>query len=263
MSFELFEELYGAIAAATLPHFRTRLTVDNKLADRHGRQFDPVTIADREAETAIRHVLRTHFPNDGILGEEFGLDLGAAPNRWIIDPIDGTRAFISGLPVWGSLVGRYVDGRAQLGMMAQPFTGELYCADDTGAFLLRPGSGDAPIRLSTSDCTVLASAIGFTTSPRLYRNEDRERFETLEDRMRLMRFGCDCYAFALLAAGHCDLVVEPGLQSYDIAGLIALVEQAGGVITTFDGDRPEDGGNIIAAATPELHAAARAVLSVG
>ena len=244
----IFEEIYDAVARETLPFFRQNMDVDNKLKS----GFDPVTEADRAAERAIRAIIEQHFPDDGILGEEYGLVRAEASTRWVIDPIDGTRAFICGLPVWGSLTGLIVDGKAIAGMMAQPFTKELYFAHQEGAFLQREGQTN---KLTTSTCTQIDTARAFTTSPHLYNTEIRTRFEKLESQVQLMRYGCDCYAFAMLAAGSCDLVIEPGLQTYDIVGLITLIEQAGGVVTTFDGARPENGGNIIAAATPQLHAA--------
>ncbi|TFF25462.1 histidinol-phosphatase [Jiella endophytica] len=251
--------LADAADRETLPRFRAGGGVDNKLGK---GAFDPVTEADRAAEQAIVGLIRRDFPNHAILGEEFG-ETAAAPGgearQWVIDPIDGTRAFIAGIPVWGTLVGHYVDGRARLGLMSQPFTGERFYADGSGTFLKR--GDEAPRRLATRKTTSLEAATLFTTSPRLFAGGLLERFEKLEARARLTRFGTDCYAFAMLAAGHVDLVVESGLKPYDIAALIAIVEQAGGVVTTFSGGRPEAGGDVLAAATPELHAAAAAILA--
>ncbi|MBO0661378.1 histidinol-phosphatase [Jiella sp. MQZ9-1] len=247
-------ELADAADRETLPRFRAGGGVDNKLG---AGAFDPVTEADRAAETAIRAHIAARFPDHAILGEEFGERPGNL-RQWVIDPIDGTRAFITGLPVWGTLVGHYVEGRARLGLMSQPFTGERFYADGAGAFLKR-GDG-APQQLATRKAERLAGATLFTTSPRLFSGDLLPRFEALEGAVRLSRYGTDCYAFAMLAAGHVDLVVESGLKPYDIAALIALIEQAGGVVTTISGDRPEQGGDIVAAATPELHAAACAIL---
>jgi histidinol phosphatase-like enzyme (inositol monophosphatase family) len=249
---EFMRGLARAAAAETLPRFRRRAAVDNKL----DAGFDPVTEADREAEKVIRRMLGERFPDDGILGEEFGLSNADSSQRWVIDPIDGTRAFISGLPLWGTLVGLTVDGRAVAGMMSQPFTGELYLADETGAFLDGPGGR----RLKTSDVTELSDATLCTTTPALFGGAKRACYDRLEAGMRLARYGTDCYAYAMLASGHVDLVVEPGLQAYDIVALIPLIENAGGVVTTFEGGRPENGGDIIAAANAELHAKARALL---
>jgi histidinol phosphatase-like enzyme (inositol monophosphatase family) len=174
-----------------------------------------------------------------------------------VDPIDGTRAYISGLPVWGTLVGLTVDGDAVAGMMSQPFTGELYYADGSGSHYEGPGGAR---QLSTRATTALAQATLFTTTPALYEGDKRVRFDRLEQQVQLSRYGVDCYAFAMLASGNADLVVEVGLQPYDIVALIPIIEQAGGIVTTFDGGPAENGGDIIAAATRELHAAAMQVL---
>lgn len=248
-------QLADAAARETLPRFRSQGRIENKLA----AGFDPVTEADREAEKAIRALIEAQFTGDGILGEEFGLSNEESDRRWVIDPIDGTRAFISGLPLWGTLVGLTVGGRAVAGMMSQPFTGELYLADETGAYLDGPDGR----RLETSRVTDLAQATVCTTTPALFIAGMRQHYDRLESQVRLARYGTDCYAYAMLASGHVDLVVESGLQTYDIAALIPIIEQAGGVITTFDGGRPENGGDIIAAANAELHEKARAVLAGG
>ncbi len=254
ISADFLRRLAAAAAAETLPRFRTRGQVTNKLAS----GFDPVTEADREAERAIRALISAEFPGHGILGEEFGSENEAAAERWIIDPIDGTRAFISGLPLWGTLVGLTVDGRAVAGLMSQPFTGELYYANADGAFYEGPG-GEQPLR--TAETASLGEAIMFTTTPSLFRGAGRERYDALEKSVRLARYGADCYAFALVASGNIDLAVDAGLQSYDIAALVPLIEKAGGVVTTFSGGRPENGGDILAAANPGLHAQAMALLN--
>lgn len=251
---EFMRELAAAAAEQTLPRFRRGSAIENKF---HAG-FDPVTEADREAERAIRALLEARFPDDGVLGEEFGLSNAGSGRRWVIDPIDGTRAFISGLPLWGTLVGLTVEGRAVAGMMSQPFTGELYLADETGAFLEHGRKRQA---LTTSEVTELAEATLCTTTPALFGGAKRQAYDRLEGQMRLARYGTDCYAYAMLASGHVDLVVECSLQSYDIVALVPLIEQAGGVITTFGGGRPEEGGDIIAAANAELHEKARAVLA--
>ncbi len=250
-----FRMLAEVAAAETLPRFRIGTTVSNK--DMRG--FDPVTEADREAERAISALIAQHFPEHGILGEELGSVRPDAEWQWVIDPIDGTRAFISGLPVWGTLVGVICQGRAVAGFMSQPFTNELYVADDTGAWLLH--GGNTPARLKTRTTEDLNNAILFTTAPHLHAGANMVRYEALEASVRLTRYGCDCYAFALLASGQIDLVVESGLHSYDIVGLIALIEKAGGVVTTWDGGRPENGGDILAAANPRLHRRALARLA--
>jgi len=244
-----FRRLAQAAAEQTLPRFRQSGAISNKLAE----GFDPVTEADREAERALVALIGETYPTHGILGEEHGARTGDGRHVWVIDPIDGTRAFISGLPVWGTLVGLTDGGDAVAGMMSQPFTGELFYADGSGAFFEGPG-GDRTLR--TRNTSELAQATLFTTTPALFKGEKRARFDRLEASVRLSRYGVDCYAFAMLAAGHADLVIEAGLQPYDIVALIPIIEQAGGVITTFDGGAAEGGGDILASATPALHRAA-------
>ncbi|MBS9721343.1 histidinol-phosphatase [Tianweitania sp. BSSL-BM11] len=244
-----FRRLAAAAADQTLPRFRQKGMVSNKLAS----GFDPVTEADQEAERVITALIGETYPEHGILGEEHGTKHGDGRHVWVIDPIDGTRAFISGLPVWGTLVGLTENGDAVAGMMSQPFTGELFYATTAGAFYEGPGGG-GPLR--TRQGSSLADATLFTTTPALFKNEKRALFDRLESSVRLSRYGVDCYAFAMLAAGHADLVIEAGLQPYDIVALIPIIEQAGGVITSFDGGPAEGGGDVIAAGSAELHAAA-------
>ncbi|MCD1634184.1 histidinol-phosphatase [Martelella mediterranea] len=251
---KFFETLAAAAAAETLPRFRSGLDVDNKLAG----GFDPVTEGDRAAERAIRTLIGEHYPDHGILGEEHGAEGLEREHVWVIDPIDGTRAFISGVPVWGTLVGFYRNGRAMMGLMDQPFTGERYFADGGQSHYAGPGG---PRVLKTRRCEALEDAVMFTTSPRIIAGHLQAGYDRLEARVRLARYGTDCYAYCLLAAGFVDLVVETGLQPYDIGALIPIIEQAGGVVTTVEGGRAEDGGDIVAAATPALHAAALAVLN--
>lgn len=247
------DELADAAARQTLPRFRSGIAVANKL----GSGFDPVTEADQAAERAIRALIGERFPAHGILGEEHGGENTGRPHLWVIDPIDGTRAFISGLPVWGTLIGFYAEGRAELGLMDQPFTGERFIAGPQGAFYRRAGEER---RMRTRDCGSLANATLFTTSPFLHAGDLRRRYDVLERAVKLARYGCDCYAFAMLAAGHVDLVVEADLKPYDIAGLIPIIERAGGIVTTWEGDRPEGGGNIVAAGSASVHAEALAIL---
>ena len=247
---EFMRQLASAAAGETLPRFRQLSAVVNKL----GSGFDPVTEADREAERVIRALIGEQFSSDGILGEEFGISNAESERCWVIDPIDGTRAFISGIPLWGTLVGLTVAGRAVAGMMSQPFTGELYLADDSGAFL---EDREGRRRISASNVESLAEATLCTTTPALFSPAQRAAYDRLENEVRLARYGTDCYAYAMLASGHVDLVVESGLNPYDIVALVPIIEQAGGVVTTFDGGRPAEGGNIIAAANAKLHEQAR------
>ncbi|MBP1885358.1 histidinol-phosphatase [Sinorhizobium mexicanum] len=248
-----FDRLADAAKAETMPRFRTGTSVVNKLEG----GFDPVTEADRSAEAAIRALIEGAYPQHGILGEEHGNVGLDREHVWVIDPIDGTRAFISGLPVWGTLIGLYRKGKAVMGLMDQPFTGERYFADGDKATYRGPGGEKV---LSTRACDALSDAVLFTTSPHLYTGDLKERFEALQAKVRLFRYGCDCYAFALLASGHVDLVVECGLKPYDVGGLIPLIEQAGGIVTNWQGGAAEMGGEIIAAGSREIHAQALEIL---
>jgi myo-inositol-1(or 4)-monophosphatase len=247
-------------AAVALRHFRRPMAVDDKARD--GAPFDPVTPADRGAETAIRRYLRRHHPDHAILGEEHGADDGVSAGRlkWVIDPIDGTKAFIMGSPLWGTLIG-LVDGSAPLlGIMNQPYTRERVWSARTSSYWR--GTDGKVRRISTRTCCRLEDAVLTTTSPDLIpAGEDTERFRALKARARLTRFGGDCYGYCLLAAGHVDLVVESGLKPYDVMALIPIIERAGGRITTWTGEPATSGGRIVAAGDPALHEAALKILS--
>jgi myo-inositol-1(or 4)-monophosphatase len=248
-----FNRLAEAAKAETLPRFRSGIDVTNKLST----GFDPVTEGDRAAEAAIRTLIEAHFPDHGILGEEYGNVGLDREHVWVIDPIDGTRAFISGVPVWGTLIGLQRQGRAVMGMIEQPFTGERYFADESGSFYTGP---EGERRLAVRDCSALSDAVLFTTSPHLFVGSEMEKYREIESQVRLFRYGCDCYAYALLAAGHIDLVVENNLKPYDVGGIIPVIERAGGIMTTWEGGRPENGGSIIAAGSKAVYDQAIAIL---
>ncbi|MBJ3786737.1 inositol monophosphatase family protein [Devosia sediminis] len=233
-----------AAARLTLPLFRTPLAIDNKLEG----GFDPVTEADKGAETAIRSIIADAFPDHAIIGEEWGVS-GTSRFSWIIDPVDGTRAFISGAPVWGTLIGFAVDGVAVAGLMSQPFIGEEFLAVPGRSTYRR---GDVTQANRTSGQTKLGQAKVFTTTPNLFKGEFWDKWAAVESATRLQRFGMDCYGYALLAAGQADLVIEPYLNTYDIAALVPIIREAGGAIARWDGSDPTGGGNVVAAATPEL-----------
>jgi histidinol phosphatase-like enzyme (inositol monophosphatase family) len=248
-----FNRLAEAAKAETLPRFRSGIDVTNKLSS----GFDPVTEGDQAAEAAIRKIIEEHYPEHGILGEEHG-NVGLDREYvWVIDPIDGTRAFISGVPVWGTLIGLQRNGKAVMGMIEQPFTGERYFADENGSVYSGP---EGERRLQVRDCGSLSNAILFTTSPHIFTAPEKEKYGEIESQVRLFRYGCDCYAYALLAAGHIDLVIETSLKPYDVGGLIPVIEKAGGIITTWDGGRPENGGSIIAAGSRAVYEQAIAIL---
>lgn len=241
-------------AQQTLQHFRKRPNVTNKQSD----GFDPVTVADRSAEREIRQLIMQTYPDHGIIGEEEAPHQSDAEYCWIIDPVDGTRAFIAGLPSWGTLIGLLRSGEPLAGVMFQPFTGERYIAIGEGAFLHHNGQC-AP--LETSRTERLSESILMTTSPYLFPEELIEKFRRVESRCKLTRYGFDCYGYAMVAAGHVELVVESGLKSYDIAALIPLIHQAGGIVSTWDGEPATYGGNILAAANEAIHAEALSILS--
>lgn len=256
-SADFLHRLADIADAETMPRYRTDLAIDTKVKE--GYTFDPVTEADRQAEIAIRAAIAAQFPDHAILGEEMGLT-GEGPYRWVLDPVDGTRPFICGLPVWGTLIGLVHDGRAELGMMSQPFTGERFWADRDGAWTERHGVRS---KLATRDVESLSQAILHTTSPEHYHDPLKAGFERLSGAVRMTRYGGECYAMAMLAAGRIDLALEPSLQPYDIVALIPIIEQAGGVVTTLDGGRAENGGPVLASATAELHEQVLALLSCG
>ncbi|WP_349368251.1 histidinol-phosphatase [Salinarimonas sp.] len=243
------DDLATASGKAILPFFRTSLSASDK-GGRDGR-FDPVTEADKAGESAMRHLIKRAFPGHGIVGEEFGAEKADAEYVWVLDPIDGTRAFISGLPTWGTLIGLTRNGRPCYGLMHQPFTGERFFGDCGKASYKGPG-GER--RLRTRRCASLAEATLSSTSPRLFaQGAERAAFERVEGAARNVRFGFDCYAYCMVAAGHIDVVVEAGLQPYDIVALVPIIEGAGGVVTSWDGGDPAQGGAIVAAGDRRVH----------
>lgn len=241
-----------------LEHFRAGVTVDDK---RSRGAFDPVTIADRDVEASIRDFLRRHLPGHRVLGEEHPDAPGDERFTWVIDPIDGTRAYISGLPVWGILLGLVVDGVPVGGVMHQPFTGESFVADPVrGSLLVHRGTMR---RLHTRPVPGgLGDAVLYSTHPSQFDADGiAAAYEAVAERVRLQRWGGDCYSFAMLAAGCIDLVIEGDLKSYDIAALIPIVEQAGGIVTDLAGNPPTHGADlVIASGDRRLHAEALAIL---
>ena len=225
--------------AVILKHFRTVLVVDNK--DFGG--FDPVTIADKEAESYIRSCIASAFPAHGIVGEEHGTVRGEEPMHWLIDPIDGTRAFITGQLHWGTLLALNDGERPIFGVMHQPYVDETFVGSALGAYWLR---GRESRRLTSRRCARLAEAVLCTTDPRMFPDRPaREAFERLAAQCRLVRYGGDCYTPCLLAAGQIDLVVESGLQPFDVQPLMPIVEAAGGAVSDWQGDRADRGGDIV------------------
>lgn len=248
------DELATASGEAILPFFRTSLGADDKSSD--GR-FDPVTHADRAAELAMRALIKRNFPAHGIVGEEYGNERTEAEYVWVLDPIDGTKSFIAGMPAWGTLIGLMRAGEPVFGMMHQPFIKERFSGDGAAASYRGPAGNR---RLMVRPCEKLSDAILFTTSPTLMNAADREAFGRVEKAAKLSRYGGDCYLYAMLAAGHVDLVIETGLKPHDIAALVPIVAGAGGIITTWDGGPAAQGGRIVAAGDERVHAAAMELL---
>ncbi|MEO1188795.1 MAG: histidinol-phosphatase [Pseudomonadota bacterium] len=232
-----------AACAAIMPHFRALSQIENKQSD---GEFDPVTEADKAAERAMRRVLAAHRPDDAIHGEEYGLQDGATGWTWVLDPIDGTRAFVAGLPVWTTLIGLVdADGDAIVGMIDQPVLGERYFGGPDGAFLRSEGH-DVPIRVSA--CDDLRDAVIATTDPFIMTAPEQGAWTHLRSTARIVRYGLDAYAYARLAAGTIDLVAESGLAPYDAAALIPVIRGAGGLACDWRGAPAKPGGQLVCAA---------------
>jgi myo-inositol-1(or 4)-monophosphatase len=247
-------ELAEASAKIILPQFRKNIAIDNKL----DAGWDPVTEADRSAEMVIRQMIEKHFPSHGIIGEEFGNKPVASTYSWVLDPIDGTRSFVIGMPTWATLIGLYRDGKPLLGVMNQPFVGEMFYGNPDGAWHKHNGTTQAirvrlPVPLSKA-------ALG-TTSPYLY--DEDSNFEALRKSVTAHRFGGDAYFFALLAAGHLDIAMDPKLQVYDIAALIPIIKGAGGVVGSWTDNDPTQGGDVLCASCQVLLDEAVAVMQGG
>lgn len=245
--------------ALVLPYYRRPIAVEDKNLALGIAEFDPVTAADKAVEELIRREVERRYPDHGILGEEYGSTRPDAPYQWIIDPIDGTRAFMMGMPTWGTLIGLTHNGTPLLGVMGQPFTGELFWSTRAGAKTSGPlGAMDLRVR----PCPNLASAILGCTSPSLFKTaHERARFDAVAPLTKMMRYGGDCYVYALIAAGQVDLVIESSLKSFDVAALIPIIERAGGIITTWSGKPALEGGQIIAAGDRRVYDEAMAVLN--
>jgi histidinol-phosphatase len=242
-------ELADAVRPIVLSYFRTSLDVHSKSDD------SPVTIADRAIERRLRERIEARFPDHGIFGEEMGIKPGNA-FTWIIDPIDGTKSFITGFPLFGTLISLTYEERSFCGLIDVPVTGERWAA--------KPGLSIFEGRAArTSACERISEARFYTTSPDMFVDEDAELFERLSRSVKLRRFGGDCYIYGLLASGHCDLVLEMGLKPYDYMALVPVVQGAGGCITDWKGNELtiHSEGRVLASSTPKLHAEVLAFLN--
>jgi len=240
----------GGIAQA---HFRQPITVENK----GGSVFDPVTNADRAIERVLRSAIVDRYPDHGIVAEEEGERPGRSEYTWYIDPIDGTRAFMTGSPLWGTLIGLTRGTQPLFGVLVQPVLEEVFFGAPNGSWLIK---ADRRARLRRRNCTALDQAVLACTHPDMFSGSRATAFNALAGRCLLHRFGGDCYNYAMLAAGFIDLVVEDQLKPFDIVPLLPILDGAGCVVTDWRGGKPLKGGHVLAAATPELHAAALAVL---
>ena len=249
------DQLATASGDTILPFFRTALAIENKKAG----GFDPVTAADRAAEQTMRALIRKQFPHHGILGEEFESERTDAEYVWVLDPIDGTKSFISGMVAWGTLIGLMRFGEPVFGLMNQPFTRERFSGDGGAAHYRGPvGTRDLRVR----ECPDIGSAILSTTSPLLMNTDDRAKFAKLESKARLSRYGGDCYQYCMLAAGLIDLVIETEIKPHDIVAIIPIVAGAGGVVSTWDNGPAQSGGRIIVAGDRRVHQQALEMLNM-
>jgi histidinol phosphatase-like enzyme (inositol monophosphatase family) len=251
-------KLADASGEVIRPYFRQGIEVTDKGLAK-GTLFDPVTAADKNAEKAIRAIIERERPGDGILGEEFEEKASANGLRWILDPVDGTRAFITGRYEWASLIGLEENGNAILGILDQPVLGERFIGANGGAELVSKG---ARTPLHVRPCPDISESVLCATDPGAYfKTGEREAFRRVQQSVRMTRFGGDCYIFGVLALGFIDLIVESGFHRWDVAALIPIVEGAGGIITNWQGGSCADGGQILAAGDPRVHAAAMEILA--
>ena len=248
---QLANELADAARPIAARYFRTQVPVDDK------SDQSPVTIADREAEAAMRELLTRQVPDHGVFGEEHGAVRTDAEYVWVLDPIDGTKAFITGLPLFGTLIGLFHRGKPVLGIIDQPILKERWLGIDGERSTLN----GRPIQVRA--CSGLANAYMYSTAPGMFPDQYGGPHQTLTEQVKLFRWGGDCYAYGLLAAGHVDLVVEASLKLYDYAALIPVITGAGGMITDWTGkplDMNSDGA-VLAAGDPAVHRAAMKVLA--
>ncbi len=241
-------ELATAAAAVTLPLFRTD---DLGEQDKGGCDgFDPVTRADRDAEAAIRRLIAARHPDHGVIGEEYGEDRPDAEWTWMLDPIDGTRAFIAGLPLWTTLIALRHEGRPVLGLIAQPYLDEVFVGRSGSARLVRQGEADRA--LSTRRDISLDQAIISCTDEAQFPGLELDAWRRIRAATRLARYGCDAYAYAMLALGRIDLVIESGLKPWDWSALVPVVEGAGGHVTDWSGGDDLASGRLVAAGDSNL-----------
>ncbi len=245
--FEAFAvELAREAARVTLPFFRS----DIGHVDKGGAAvFDPVPEADKQAEAAIRKLIAARYPEHGIIGEEYGEDRPDAEHVWVLDPIDGTRAFISGLPLWTTLIALRIAGTPTVGVIAQPYLDEIFIGGPSGALLLR---GETETPLAVRSCEKLTDAVISTTDPDIFTGSELGAWTQVRAAARLARLGCDAYAYAMVASGRMDLVAETSLKPWDWSALVPVIEAAGGKVVNWRGDAPDDNGQVLAVGDARL-----------
>jgi myo-inositol-1(or 4)-monophosphatase len=247
--------LADASASAILPYFRQNTAVEVK----DGPVWDPVTEGDKAGERAIRMLIEQHYPDHGIHGEEYGIKEGRSPFTWVLDPVDGTRSFVCGMPTWATLIGLSFEGQPVLGLMNQPVVGDMFYGNPQGAWHDYRGSTSA---ISTRRGVPLARASLGTTAPELYRSaENQRRFQQLRAAAQLTRYGGDAYFFCMMAAGHIDIAMDCGLQPYDIVPLLPIVTGAGGFAAEWTGGDLAKGGNVITTGSRALLDEALAIMA--
>ena len=247
--------LAEASAQAILPYFRQNTQVDIKA----GPVWDPVTEGDRAGEREIRRMIELRYPDHGILGEEYGVKEARSPFTWVLDPVDGTRAFVCGMPTWATLIGLSYEGKPAVGLMNQPLVGDMFYGNPDGAWHDCRGSHT---RLAARPGVPLRRATLGTTAPELYRSEDNQRrFQALRAQAQLTRYGGDSYFYCLMAAGHLDIAMDCGLQPYDIAPLLPIITGAGGCAAEWTGGDVTQGGNVITAGSRPLLEEALAIMA--
>jgi myo-inositol-1(or 4)-monophosphatase len=234
---------------AILPHFRRAIEVEDK---RNFMGYDPVTVADHAAEQVIRDAIKAAYPTHGIHGEEHGREAGTSPFTWVIDPIDGTKSFILGQLHWGILIALHDGNAPVVGVAHQPFVGETFVG--IAGELAQWRRGDERRSLHTRSCAAIEQAVVMTTDPRQFVSPaEKLALATVSEKARFLRYGGDCYCYTQLAMGLVDVVIENGLQPYDIQALIPIVEAAGGSVTSWSGGSCENGGPVLACGDPALH----------
>jgi len=239
-------ELAREAARVTLPFFRSDIGHEDKGG---AAGFDPVTEADKQAEAAIRRLIAARYPDHGVIGEEYGEDRPEAEHVWVLDPIDGTRAFISGLPLWTTLIALRQGGKPTVGVIAQPYLDEIFIGGPSGARLL---CGNTETPLAVRACEKLTDAVISTTDPDIFNGAELGAWTQVRATARLARLGCDAYAYAMVAAGKMDLVAETSLKPWDWSALVPVIEAAGGRVVNWRGAAPDDGGQILAVGDARL-----------